>query len=125
MQFMKLYKDTCVMSVCHVFRTTEREYTVVVEQLESERQEASKRSQKLQEKLSGLQNERDSALKKGSEYKAKLAEVKEGCRKEITNLQARLAKVCIYECRVCPVHSRALGVQGIWHKSGGVTGTFS
>lgn len=76
-----------------MFRTIEREYTVVVEQLESERKEASKRSQKLQGKLGELQKERDSAFKKGSEYKAKLAEVKEGCRKEMTDLQARLAKV--------------------------------
>lgn len=66
---------------------------MVVEQLEQERQEASRRSQRLQEKLKELQKERDAALKKGSEYKAKFAEAKEGCRKDTANLQAKLAKV--------------------------------
>ena len=69
------------------------EYGVVVEQLEQERQEASKRSQRLQEKLKELQKERDSALKKASEYKAKLAETKESDKSEIAVLQAKLTKV--------------------------------
>lgn len=75
------------------FRTTEIEYGVVVEQLEQERQEASKRSQRLQEKVKELQKERDLALNKVSEYKSKLSEAKEGSKKELTGLQARLAKV--------------------------------
>ena len=64
-----------------------------MEQLEQERQEASRRSHRLQEKLKELQKERESALKKASEYKTKLAEVKESYGKEMTGLQARLAKV--------------------------------
>lgn len=76
-----------------VVRTTEREYGVVVEQLERERQEASRRSHRLQEKLKELQKERDAALKKAAEYKTKLAEAKEAARKEVTSLQARLSKV--------------------------------
>lgn len=76
-----------------VVRTIEREYGVVVEQLERERQEASRRSQRLQEKLKELQKERDSALKKAAEYKTKLAEAKEGARKEVTGLQTSLSKV--------------------------------
>ena len=71
----------------------EREYVVVVDQLEKERQEASRRSQSLQEKLKELQKERDSALKKAGEYKSKMAEGKEAARKEITNLQSKLSKV--------------------------------
>ncbi len=69
------------------------EYGVVVEQLDQERQETSKRSQRLQEKLKDLQKERNSALKKVSEYKTKLAEGKDSFRKEIAALQARLTKV--------------------------------
>jgi uncharacterized coiled-coil DUF342 family protein len=71
----------------------EVEYNVVVEQLEQERQEASRRSQRLQEKLKELQKERDTALKKGSEYKAKLIEAKESCRKDVLGLQSKLVKV--------------------------------
>lgn len=74
-------------------KTTEVEYGVVVEQLEQERQEASRRSQRLQEKLKEVQRERDLALKKGSELKTRLSDVKEGCRKEVAALQSRLAKV--------------------------------
>ena len=65
----------------------------MVEQLEQERQEASKKLQRFQDRLKEMQKERDSAVKKGVEYKAKLAEAKESGRKEITGLQARLAKV--------------------------------
>lgn len=67
----------------------------MVQQLEKERQEASRRSQRLQEKLKEVQKERDSALKKGADYKAKLAEAKEGARKEVTSLQTRLTKVSV------------------------------
>lgn len=71
------------------------EYTAAVEQLEQERQEASKRSQRLQEKLKELQKERDSALKKASEYKARLVEAKESDKSEVVALQDKLAKVAI------------------------------
>ena len=77
-------------------RTTEVEYGAVVEQLEQERQEASKRSQRLQEKLKEIQKERDSALKKTSEYKAKLAEARESDRNEMVALQSKVAKVKLY-----------------------------
>ena len=77
---------------------------MVVEQLEQERQEASKRSQRLQEKLKELQKERDSAHKKASEYKARLAEVKESDRNEMMVLQTKLDKVslCQSELRYVP-----------------------
>lgn len=79
-------------------RSTEREYRVVVEQLERERQEASRRSQRLQEKLKELQKERDTALRKAADYRTKQTEAKEAARKEITGLQARLSKVITSQC---------------------------
>ncbi len=66
---------------------------MAVDQLELERQEASKRLQRLQFKLKEMQGEMDLAYKKGSEYKAKLVEAKENGRKGIADLQASLAKV--------------------------------
>ena len=88
-----LFAQCSTYLVSH-FRTTEVEYGVVLEQLEQERKEASKRSQRLQQKLKDVQKERDTALKKGSEYKSKLAEAKESSRKELAGLQAKLDKVC-------------------------------
>jgi len=43
--------------------------------------------------VNGLQKERDSAISKMMECKAKLSEMKESGKKEISNLQNRLAKV--------------------------------
>lgn len=66
---------------------------MVVEQLEQERQESRRRLQRVQERVKGLEKERDTALKKLSEYKGKLSGVKEGGRKETAALQTQLAKV--------------------------------
>ena len=68
--------------------------SVVIQQLEQDRALASKRARRMKEELKQAQAERDTAIKAAVELKGKLTKVKESSRKEITALQAKVAKVC-------------------------------
>ena len=72
--------------------------SAVVHQLEQDRALASKRARRMKEELKQAQAERDTAIKAAVELKGKLTLVKESSRKEITALQAKVAKVCFCVC---------------------------
>ena len=63
------------------------------DQLEQEKQGTSNRAQKLQHRLKEIQQEKDTALKRMTDYQLKLTEAKETSRKEIANLQEKLIEV--------------------------------
>ena len=75
------------------FSATESELSAVIQQLEQDRAMASKRARRMKEELKQAQAERDTAIKAAVELKNKLTTMKETSRKEITALQAKLAKV--------------------------------
>ena len=72
---------------------TVSELSAVIQQLEQDRALASKRARRMKEELKQAQADRDMAIKVVVELKNKLTMMKEASRKEITLLQAKVAKV--------------------------------
>ena len=67
----------------------------VVQQLETDRSEASRRARRLQEELKATGREREEGAKKMAELSSQLAQAKKQRRKDITTLQEKLTKVVI------------------------------
>ena len=74
---------------------TESELSAVIQQLEQDRAVASKRARRMKDELKQAQTDRDIAIKAAVELKNKLSTLKGTSRKEITALQAKVAKVTI------------------------------